>query len=289
MMDNNTDRYRKKLLETFRAFDSLCKKHSIRYFAAFGSLIGAVRHNGIIPWDDDVDVWMLPEDYERFCSLRGKVEGHYDIMTEEDKDYWLHLLVKFVDTDTTLWEAEEYPCITGVFIDIYALYECGQENALKRKKEFDKYVAFFRRSMRHYSLRNIISPLYHARVRVFYEVMKDVLLFKPMHTFYKRKYGSFLDMIKHESGDRYVCFAGDCGEREIFKKEYLDKVVKLSFEGMEIDAPAYYDLILTQIYGDYMELPPEEKRKSDHPHVFLDLDRRWEIKEIRKYKKSHKN
>ena len=285
-MEDNAIVYRQKLIETFKAFDLFCKKNGIKYYAAFGTLIGAVRHNGIIPWDDDVDVWMLSEDYERFCSLRGKVEGHYEILTEEDKDYWLHLLVKFVDTETTLWEAEEYPCVTGVFIDVYALYECPSEDSPKRKLVFDKYLSFFRHSMMHYSLRKVLSPLYHGRFLEFYVILKDVLYYKPMHPFLLRKYNRFIERIKNEKGDTYICYAGDCGDREIFKKEYLQDVVRLPFEGMEIEAPAEYHKVLIQIYGDYMQLPPEEKRVANHPYYFMDLDRRWEIDEIRKFKRS---
>lgn len=280
--------YKHKLLETFKAFTEFCKKNNIRYFACGGTLIGAVRHQGLIPWDDDVDVWMLREDYEKFCSLRGKVEGHYDIMDERDKNYWLHLLAKFVDTDTSLWEVEEYPCVTGVYIDIFPLFECRAESALNQKLKFDNYLKFFRRSMRHYSLNSAFSPLFHGHLLRFYEIMKDLLYYKPIHKFYKRGYDKFLCKIKKEHGDRYVSYAGDYGKREIFEKHLFQDVVQLKYEDMEIDAPKEYHELLTQLYGDYMKLPPKEKRVSNHPHYFLDLNRRWSLEEIRDLKNCYK-
>ena len=101
--------FKNKLLETFKAFIEFCNEHGIKYYACGGTLIGAVRHQGLIPWDDDIDVWMMPDDFKKFCSCRGKIQGHYDIMDGRDDNYWLLSVAKFVDVDTTLWEEEEYP------------------------------------------------------------------------------------------------------------------------------------------------------------------------------------
>ena len=139
-MNNSEIEYKKKLLETFKAFDAFCRKHDINYYAAYGTLIGAVRHKGLIPWDDDIDVLMLPDDYNKFCSYRGNVDGHYDIVDSRDENYWLLTLAKFVDMNTTLWEMEEYPCVTGVYIDIFPLYENDHDQAVKLKTQYEKYA-----------------------------------------------------------------------------------------------------------------------------------------------------
>lgn len=281
--------FKKKLLETFKAFDAFCKKNGIRYFACGGTLIGAVRHQGLIPWDDDVDVWMLPEDFKKFCSFKGKVGGHYDIMDERDENYWLHLLAKFTDKDTTLWEVEEFPCVTGVYIDIFPLYECAAEDAIIRKNKFDKFLAFFWHSMRHYSFKSVLSPLFHGDILRFYKIMKDILCYKPLHNYYNHKYKRFLSEITKGHGDKYVSYAGDYGKGEIFEKELFKEIIQLKYEDMEIDAPKDYDKILRQLYGDYMKLPPVEKRVSNHPHYFMDLNSRWTKEDIREFKKNHRS
>ena len=125
--------YKDKLIETFAAFDRFCREHDIKYYAAYGTLIGAVRHKGLIPWDDDVDVYMLRKDYEKFCSFKGKIDDHYDVMDINDENYWLLSLAKFVDTDTTLWEFKDLPLVLGVYVDVFPLLVCCQGVALRYK------------------------------------------------------------------------------------------------------------------------------------------------------------
>ena len=140
--------YKEKLIETFYAFDQFCTKNDIKYYAAYGTLIGAVRHKGLIPWDDDVDVYMLREDYDKFCSFRGHVDSHYDIMDINDENYWLLSLAKFVDTNTTLWELKELPLILGVYIDVFPLDEIESDTNLELKHDYDKYSDLILRGMR---------------------------------------------------------------------------------------------------------------------------------------------
>ncbi len=276
--------FRIKLIETFKAFDEFCKNHNLRYFVAYGTLIGAVRHHGLIPWDDDIDVLMLPDDYNKFCSYKGKVGGHYDIVDSRDENYWLLTLAKFVDMNTTLWEMEEYPCVTGVYIDVFPLYENNYDQAVKLKAQYEKFSILLRRTMMHYSLNKIWSLLYSRRFLTLGKVLKDITRNFFTHSYYRKKYDHYLNMAQNARGDYYVCYEGDYKEREIYPKEWFDKTMKIPFEDMMIEIPVEYDKMLTKIYGDYMQLPPEEKRVSHHPHYFLDLDRRWSIDEIKDYK-----
>ena len=288
MEEDINKKFRLKLIETFRAFDAFCKRHQIQYYTAGGTLIGAVRHKGLIPWDDDVDVWMLRKDYERFLTFRGQVEGHYDIMDSRDENYWLLSLAKFVDTDTTLWEFEHYPCITGVYIDIFPLDECDADKAMALRKEYDETSFKLTYAMAKHSLRQFVTLLSHRDLGTFKSYLKDSLYYRPRYQKYLQEYEACVQKIKTSKGEMYVAFDGLYQEREIYKKEWLAEIVKLPFEDMEVDAPVGYHEILTQVYGDYMQLPPVEKRVSHHHHYFMDLDRRWTIDEIREFKKQHR-
>ena len=288
MEEDINKEFRLKLIETFRAFDAFCKRHQIQYYTAGGTLIGAVRHKGLIPWDDDVDVWMLRKDYERFLTFRGQVEGHYDIMDSRDENYWLLSLAKFVDTDTTLWEFEHYPCITGVYIDIFPLDECDADKAMALRKEYDETSFKLTYAMAKHSWSQFMTLLSHRDLGTFKSYLKDSLYYRPRYQKYLQAYEACVQKIKKSKGEMYVAFDGLYQEREIYKKEWLAEIVKLPFEDMEVDAPVGYHEILTQVYGDYMQLPPVEKRVSHHHHYFMDLDRRWTIDEIREFKKQHR-
>lgn len=287
-MNNSEIEYKKKLLETFKAFDAFCRKHDINYYAAYGTLIGAVRHKGLIPWDDDIDVLMLPDDYNKFCSYRGNVDGHYDIVDSRDENYWLLTLAKFVDMNTTLWEMEEYPCVTGVYIDVFPLYENNYDQAVKLKAQYEKFAVLLKRSMMHYSFNKVWSILYRGRILTFWKMLKDITHNCIMHSYYRKMYDHYLNKVQSARGDYYVCYEGDYKEGEIYPKEWFNKTMKIPFEDMMIDIPVDYDKMLTKIYGDYMQLPPEEKRVSHHPHYFLDLNRRWSIDEVKNLKKHMK-
>jgi len=278
-MDNSTNTFKKKLIETFRVFDEFCRANEIKYFAAYGTLIGAVRHHGLIPWDDDIDVWMLPNDYNKFCSLKGKVHDHYDIIDDRDNNYWLLRLAKFVDIDTTLWETEHFPCITGVYIDIFKLDFCDEAKAIDLQKEYDKTS---------YDLTYAMMQHSFGHMCLLYRYFKETFFYRPRYNSLKRAYNQCLKRIEEAKGESVISFDGMYKEKEIFKKEWFKNTIRIKFEGMEICAPVGYHDILTQLYGDYMQLPPEEKRVSHHSHYFLDLDRRWTIDEIKEYKKQHK-
>lgn len=283
----NSLTYRQVLIETFKAFDDFCKKNQIKYYAAYGTLLGAVRHKGIIPWDDDIDVWMLPEDYQKFCSLRGKVEGHYDIMTDEDKNYWLMSLVKFVDTNTTLWEVEHFPCVTGVYIDIFPLYESTAHEAVKLRKEYDEVASNLTYAMTRHTLGQFKTSFFN-NFDTFKRYFKETFYYRPRYKVLLRKYRACVKRITGLKGDVYVSYDGLYREKEVFKKNWFADTIKLPFEGVRIEAPCGYDEILTKLYDDYMQIPDKKKRVSHHCHYFLDMGRRWTIKEIRAFKKKGK-
>jgi lipopolysaccharide cholinephosphotransferase len=280
--------FKSVLIETFIAFDNFCKKHEIRYYAAYGTLIGAVRHNGLIPWDDDIDVWMLPEDYDKFCSLKGRVDGHYDIVDNRDKNYWLLSLVKFVDISTTLWEVEHFPCITGVYIDIFRLDECDTDQSVELRKEYDRTSLNLTYAMMRHSKEQYLSLLFHGEIRLLFQYMKHTFYYRVRYCKFLKDYNCCLNKIAKSKGNAYVSFDGLYKEKEIFSKNYFRDTIRCSFEDVEINIPIGYHEILKQLYGDYMQLPPEEKQVSHHSHYFLDLNRRWSIEEIKEYKGHNK-
>ena len=286
-MNNSEIEYKKKLLETFKAFDAFCRKHDIKYYAAYGTLIGAVRHHGIIPWDDDIDVTMIREDYDRFISLRRELESSkYEIVDPSNPGYYLSY-AKFVDKTTTLWEVEQYEYIIGVFIDIFPLdhVEGNIETLKGRHKKFfnicNCHFSGYQNLLCKSSLKKL--SLSHPRGIIYWLYL---LTLKIRKKYYSQKFWEYESQLRTSKGDKLLCFDIQYAiEKELFKSEWFEKQIRVPFENTEICIMEGYDQYLTQIYGDYMTFPPVEERVSHHYHYFLDLDRRWTISEIKSYLK----
>jgi len=289
-MNNSEIEYKEKLLATFKAFDAFCRKHDIKYYAAYGTLIGAVRHNGIIPWDDDIDVTMIREDYDRFISLRSELENSkYEIVDPSNPGYYLSY-AKFVDRTTTLWEVEQYEYVIGVFIDIFPLDHVEDNIEILK----DRQTKFFNICNCHfYGYQNLLCKsnlrylsLSHPRGIVDW---LHLLKLKIRKKYYSQKFWECDAQLRTSKGDKLLCFDIQYAiEKELFKSEWFEKQIRVPFENTEICIMEGYDQYLTQIYGNYMSLPPVEERVSRHYHYFLDLDRRWSLDEIKSYLRKHK-
>ena len=108
------------LLTLFKAFIAFCHEHHLTYYAAYGTALGAVRHQGMIPWDDDIDVWMPRKDYDKLLSLRSHLNGtNYEIIDIKDKGYYLYF-AKFCDRNSTIIEREG-EALMGLYLDIFPL------------------------------------------------------------------------------------------------------------------------------------------------------------------------
>lgn len=272
-MEFNVVEYKRILLETFRAFLAFCDRNEIRYVAAYGTVLGAVRHKGLIPWDDDIDVVMLREDYEKFLRLKNSPDLHgYKIFDYNDKGYPLSY-AKFCDGNSTIWERKHVPFTFGVFIDVFPLdpmpndQQFANKIATRSRQLMGRYIE----SIRTYSWCDF-------RDKMWLVSMIKHLIFSP------QKCLSELSKIQSELSKKYkdsdfVMFL----ETEIlYPVKYFKNTVEVEFEGMKIQIPEDYDGYLTMRYGDYMTLPPVEQRCSTHGHYFVDLKNGLSVEEIKK-------
>jgi lipopolysaccharide cholinephosphotransferase len=280
--------YKDKLIETFAAFDRFCREHDIKYYAAYGTLIGAVRHKGLIPWDDDVDVYMLRKDYEKFCSFKGKIDDHYDVMDINDENYWLLSLAKFVDTDTTLWEFKDLPLVLGVYVDVFPLDETDDNTNLDLQNEYCKYSEYVIKGMmqKKFPTKDFIHQAIRFRINRSYNIIHEHFYYKKNLDKFMSKYKKVLEEAKSRKGKYLVSYEGQSGLANIMDKEWFADTVDMPFENITIKAPVGYDVILRRIYGDYMQLPPEEQRVSCHSHYYLNLNKRLTIEEIKVLKQN---
>lgn len=251
-------------LEVLKKLADICEKNNWKYFIAFGTLIGAVRHKGFIPWDDDVDVVMPRSDYNKlveYCGnhageLRPFVLKHYSL----DKNY-IYPIARLCDTRYQIdyTDAAEYGL--GLFVDIYPFDGCGNtaEEAEKISKTLRNLRACIAVTGNPHFLpsrtafwRNIIKfPLYcYAKMRGI-----NHLLIKLDQKAQKYKY---------DESKLVYCTVWGNNIKYMTEKSIFDNMVSLDFEGCQFPAPANYDRWLRNTYGNYMQLPPEEERISHH-------------------------
>lgn len=283
--------YKRILVQTLKAFDKFCTDHNLRYFATGGTAIGAVRHKGIIPWDDDIDVAMVREDYDRFISLKNELkDSKYEVVDPSNPGYYLSY-AKFVDKSTTLWEVEQYEYVIGVFIDVFPLNHV--KNDIKSIKDYQKEYLNVCNS-HFYGYQNLLCKsnlrclsLSHPRGICDWLYL---LKLKIRKEYYSQRFWEYDAQLKASKGDRLLNYDTQYAmEKELFKSEWFEKQIRVPFEDTEICLMGGYNEYLTQMFGDYMSLPPVEERVSHHYHYFLDLDRRWSLDEIKLYLRKHKS
>ena len=285
------NKFNKILLDTMKAFIRLCDQYNFQYFGCGGTVIGAVRHHGLIPWDDDIDVYMPRKDYDRFINLKENLKGsNYGICTIDDENYYLPY-AKFYDTNTTIWETEDFSFVIGVYIDIFPLDMCDYDidEIRTMRSSYNSLIREYKQSVRYYTFDTLLSFCKEKNYRkVAYYIRKFIInkcLIGP--NYYRKRIHEFENGLKKREGDYlfHIYFTYDV-EKEIFKKDWFKDYIEMPFEDFKIRIPKGYKEYLTQLFGDYMTPPPIEMQKSHHYHYFVGLDRKYTIEEIKEIKRN---
>ncbi len=250
-------------LEILIFLDSFCRKHNIKYSLTYGSLIGAVRHKGFIPWDDDIDVMMLRDDYERFCELWVDNDD-YKLFCPQRKNIFTPL--------SRICEMKKTLCIprkplftesTGLWIDIFPIDYVEQDNIMDNPlyQQLIKLTEFTIKKR---------TSMYSWK-RSGFNISKQVwLLIKKL--IYRGNIHDAIqqyDTISKSFGDKnskFICILTIVSSinRKPVPKYLFSNVINLKFEGKPIQVLSGYHEYLTKGYGDYMKLPPVEKRVPGH-------------------------
>lgn len=262
----------------------LCEEHHITYYCIGGTAIGAVRHSGLIPWDDDIDVGLPRPDYERFVEIcRNSDLGDYELATPERK-YYPCTFAKLCDRRTTLVERKGVPCVYGVYIDVFPI-----DGTAPTKEEAEKMMRKYRRLtnkidavLTHYSPMRFLALATQPREwgRMATQIAGMLFGRERIRKYIVHKAEQIAKKYDYATAKNLINYNGCYGSREIFPREWAETQCDHQFEDMIVKLPANCDAYLRNVYGDYMQLPPVEKRVCQHDHAFFDLDRRWDIKEI---------
>ncbi len=263
MKELNDVELRKVQLGILDYFVEVCEKHGLTYWLNNGTLLGAIRHKGYIPWDDDIDVTMLRDDYNKLIEIFDNGCCKYKFSCVENDPECMYPFGKIIDTDTILYENGESGIKIGVYIDIFVYDDAPMDENI-RKTAFDK--------LDHYGhLRKYQLPWDNANLslkRVGALLKKKCISFLPRQ-YYTRKIVESAKKYNNEKSE-YVCDLTDpfYYSRWIAEKSLFINQTEVEFEGKLYKAPADYDKWLTMQYGDYMVLPPKEKRKKHNVKAY---------------------
>lgn len=247
------------------AFDAFCKEHGLTYSLVGGTLLGAVRHKGFIPWDDDIDVGMPRPDYERFMSLAAErnflLAGDYVILLDRGAGAALPY-VKVVDKNIIV-PPEAEAKTDNLWIDVLPFDGCPKdtkkaEKLLKKAKHYRHIIVYNHFKNSHF--KGVQKPLYmlyslYAKAYGLEKAIKKLHALAQSHPI--------------ENDERVACVVwGLYGMGEIISGDSFENIIEVDFEGRRFPGVGNYDEYLSGIYGDYMTPPPPEKRGNHNLTAF---------------------
>ena len=268
-----------KQLDILKAFIRVCDKHNLEYFLVYGTALGAIRHKGFIPWDDDIDVGMPREDYEKYIQLQSEYEGTpYFIQTFKSDPCYIYNYAKLRDSSTTFLENafKNHRINQGVFIDVFPVD--GMSRTEGNREKIGKKNKFIWRQV-YFSYLPALRRKVHKRT-----FFKDILLNIVAGLFYvfdiahyrNKRVERFVKKIPLSEAKMAGIMFGftwkiNCMPADIFKE-----TIKVPFEDIEVKVVKQYDRYLTLLYKDYMKFPPKEQQVGHHYNSGVSLNQGYE-------------
>ena len=274
--------YKEKLMEVYDFTVKFLDDHNLQWWAAYGTGIGAVRHQGIIPWDDDIDLYMLRKDYDKLFLMKEELRScGYDLLSAHNGSYSLFFL-KISDQRTTLVERREEPMDIGVFVDIFPLDYVNEQT-----KEFDsnynclrKWLALHEYTYLKVSFIDVLKAVKQRSGNATH-YLYSILMPKFVQDYTRKKALKWEKKVSEtEKGKYLVTYFNPSGSKQMLLSKWFEGYETLKFEGRLIRLPLQYDDCLRLIYGDYMT-PPKDIPESTHWKYYVNLKEKISMDEVR--------
>lgn len=241
--------------DILKYLDSYCKENNIKYFIAYGTLLGAVRHKGFIPWDDDIDIVMFRKDYDKFIEeFNSEKNLPYKCLSFEKGTFYFPY-AKVVDSRTSvraknLRKLEE----NGIAVDVFPFDLVADE--IDECKANEKSLYLYGKLLRYSLYNNFKEVSEKINIKYAFYLLAKLVGYRALSKIITKKYLYSKEDAKFSLS--YGAFL--CGDTGIYPVEWFEDFTLLEFEGISFPAPKMYDEFLKNRYGDYLKLPPENER-----------------------------
>ena len=251
-------------LDILKYIDHICLANSIKYSLAYGTMLGAIRHNGYIPWDDDIDICMDRSNFERFVlACKNDKNERFALLWLDTESKYTLPLPKVVDKSTLLTQKTQSEKMSlGVYVDVFIFDSLP--NDVKRKRKFIRKLDFYQRLWgysqikyirRDHSFKSLVRKIVYG---VFHLI--NPRFFSVALNHYAQKYNRYQDS-EYIGSMVYTAVRRDLAR---YRKTFFDECPRMKFEDYTFPVSIQYDEALKMCYGDYMQLPPVEKQCSHH-------------------------
>lgn len=247
--------------------DRICRKHGIKYMLFAGTALGAVRHGGFIPWDDDLDVCMLRSEYDKFLSVaQNELDPSVYHVQKEYSEHWMGCFSKIRKNNTAFMEKvvpKDREQHQGIYIDIFPCDNLANGKLAAKLQFYSSKIVIAKCLTKKGYLTNSIAKkafMFFCRILPFKPFLNKAL---------RRKDGS---------SDRVHSFfaASHSFEKSCYSRKWFEENVSMKFEDGEYPVSAHYDKLLSVLYGDYMQIPAPEDRVCKEHAILVDFDNSYE-------------
>lgn len=258
----------KKELELLWEVDRICKKHNLTYYLIGGTALGAVRHNGFIPWDDDIDLGLPREDYNKLMSLcQTELSEKYFLQTHKTDKNYMYQFAKIRMNDTAFVQKglENFKIHHGIFIDLFPLDGVPDQIPLRKAQK---------------TIYNIFNFIRDCKVQPKVKVPVKTIIRTTIGKIFPWKFVHFVidSVICLASSKKTKFMANILGragyDKEVMPVEFFGSPEYLEFEGHLLPLPQEWDQYLSQLYGNYMKLPPVDEQVNHNP-ILIDFGKKY--------------
>lgn len=263
-----SDEYKEEAKKVLAAIHDICVRNQIRYFIAYGTMLGAVRHKGFIPWDDDIDICMTRDEYEKFCEVLPKETNDYYVLSEDTSKYYYFYFSRVCSRSATckLKGIIDFEGL-GPFVDIFILDKTSEDPAERAAHNMEVY-ALNQKIKYAIPIRYYHSLKPKRRIKMILNLPKRINagLLCGFEQIKKQRKETIL-RYRNSDSKLYTTSYDPIQEKCLYYQNEIDDLILVPFEDLEVYIPAAYDILLTRRYGDYMQLPPVEQRITHHHFV----------------------